>query len=86
MLCSKASIYKVDRGVTLSEALLRHDKWLKKGDKECQFYCSYLVKLDCRVKLESECIFKKIRKPPYFNRIKEKVRDITVLSKRYGLT
>ncbi|KAG7945903.1 hypothetical protein I3843_14G011400 [Carya illinoinensis] len=60
---------QVDRGVTLSEALLRHDKWLeKKGIKSTDFAVVTWSNWDCRVMLESECRFKKIRKPPYFNR------------------
>jgi ERI1 exoribonuclease 2 len=60
---------QVDRGVTLSEALLRHDKWLeKKGIKHANFVVVTWSNWDCRVMLESECRFKKIRKPPYFNR------------------
>ncbi|XP_028784341.1 uncharacterized protein LOC114740362 [Neltuma alba] len=60
---------QVDRGVTLSEALLRHDKWLeKKGIKNTNFAVVTWSNWDCRVMLESECRFKKIRKPPYFNR------------------
>lgn len=60
---------QVDRGVTLSEALLRHDKWLeKKGIKNANFVVVTWSSWDCRVMLESECRFKKIRKPPYFNR------------------
>ncbi|XP_010520080.1 PREDICTED: ERI1 exoribonuclease 3-like [Tarenaya hassleriana] len=60
---------QVDRGVTLSEALLRHDKWLeKKGIKNSNFVVVTWSNWDCRVMLESECRFKKIRKPPYFNR------------------
>ncbi|CAL5328774.1 unnamed protein product [Camellia sinensis] len=59
----------VDRGVTLSEALLRHDKWLeKKGIKNTNFAVVTWSNWDCRVMLESECRYKKIRKPPYFNR------------------
>lgn len=60
---------QVDRGVSLSEALLRHDKWLeKKGIKNANFAVVTWSDWDCRVMLESECRFKKIRKPPYFNR------------------
>ncbi|KAG6598660.1 ERI1 exoribonuclease 2, partial [Cucurbita argyrosperma subsp. sororia] len=60
---------QVDRGVTLNEALLRHDKWLeKKGIKNTNFAVVTWSNWDCRVMLESECRFKKIRKPPYFNR------------------
>ncbi|KAF5742462.1 hypothetical protein HS088_TW09G00511 [Tripterygium wilfordii] len=60
---------QVDRGVSLSEALLRHDKWLeKKGIKNTNFAVVTWSNWDCRVMLESECRFKKICKPPYFNR------------------
>ncbi|KAI3742865.1 hypothetical protein L1987_60563 [Smallanthus sonchifolius] len=60
---------QVDGGVTLSEALLRHDKWLeRKGIKNANFAVVTWSNWDCRVMLESECRFKKIRKPPYFNR------------------
>lgn len=60
---------QVDRGVPLSEALLRHDKWLeKKGIKNTNFAVVTWSNWDCRVMLESECRYKKIRKPPYFNR------------------
>lgn len=60
---------QVDRGVTLSEALLKHDKWLEnKGIKNTNFAVVTWSNWDCRVMLESECRFKKIRKPPYFNR------------------
>ncbi|URE39185.1 Cytochrome P450, partial [Musa troglodytarum] len=59
----------VDRGVPLSEALLMHDKWLeKKGIKHKNFAVVTWSNWDCRVMLESECKFKRIRKPPYFNR------------------
>lgn len=61
--------FQVDRGVTLSEALLRHDKWLEnKGIKNTNFAVVTWSNWDCRVMLESECRFKKIWKPPYFNR------------------
>ncbi|KAG9151832.1 hypothetical protein Leryth_002099 [Lithospermum erythrorhizon] len=60
---------QVDRGVTLGEALLRHDKWLeKKGIKNTQFAVVTWSNWDCQVMLESECRYKNIRKPPYFNR------------------
>ncbi|XP_076939550.1 uncharacterized protein LOC143608387 [Bidens hawaiensis] len=61
--------FQVDRGVTLSEALVRHDKWLEmKGVKNANFAVVTWSNWDCRVMLESECRFKKIRKPSYFNR------------------
>ncbi|KAF9593933.1 hypothetical protein IFM89_026176 [Coptis chinensis] len=59
----------VERGVPLSEALLMHDKWLEdKGIKHTNFAVVTWSNWDCRVMLESECRFKRIRKPPYFNR------------------
>ncbi|KAI5438196.1 hypothetical protein KIW84_024081 [Lathyrus oleraceus] len=46
---------QVDRGVTLSEALPRHDKWLeKKGIKNANFAVVTWSSWDCRVMLESE--------------------------------
>ncbi|GAB2277090.1 hypothetical protein Dimus_011799 [Dionaea muscipula] len=60
---------QVDKGVLLSEALLMHDKWLEeKGIKNTNFAVVTWSNWDCRVMLESECRFKRIRKPPYFNR------------------
>ncbi|CAN6443320.1 unnamed protein product [Victoria cruziana] len=60
---------QVDRGVPLSEALLMHDKWLEdNGIKHTNFAVVTWSNWDCRVMLESECRFKRIRKPPYFNR------------------
>ncbi|KAG0462335.1 hypothetical protein HPP92_020811 [Vanilla planifolia] len=63
---------QVDRGVSLSEALLMHDKWLEeKGIKNKNFAIVTWSNWDCRVMLESECKLKRIRKPPYFNRCLE---------------
>ncbi|KAL9260517.1 3'-5' exonuclease Snipper-like protein [Drosera capensis] len=60
---------QVDKGVLLSEALLMHDKWLEeKGIKHTNFAVVTWSNWDCRVMLQSECRFKRIRKPPYFNR------------------
>ncbi|XP_074310629.1 uncharacterized protein LOC141646641 [Silene latifolia] len=60
---------QVDKGVLLGEALLMHDKWLEdKGVKHTNFAVVTWSNWDCRVMLESECRFKRIRKPPYFNR------------------
>uniref|UniRef100_A0A7C9D0E9 GRF-type domain-containing protein n=1 Tax=Opuntia streptacantha TaxID=393608 RepID=A0A7C9D0E9_OPUST len=60
---------QVDDGVILSEALLMHDRWLEdKGIKHTNFAIVTWSNWDCRVMLESECRFKRIRKPPYFNR------------------
>ncbi|CAO2837400.1 unnamed protein product [Amaranthus hypochondriacus] len=59
---------QVDEGVLLSEALLMHDKWLEeRGIKHTNFAVVTWTNWDCRVMLESECRFKKIRKPTYFN-------------------
>ncbi|KAJ8446839.1 hypothetical protein Cgig2_016149 [Carnegiea gigantea] len=61
--------HEVDEGVLLSEALLMHDKWLEdKGIKHTNFAIVTWSNWDCRVMLESECRFKRITKPPYFNR------------------
>jgi len=55
--------------VPLGEALLMHDKWLEdKGIKNTNFAVVTWSNWDCRTMLESECRFKRIRKPPYFNR------------------
>ncbi|CAI9786115.1 unnamed protein product [Fraxinus pennsylvanica] len=60
---------QVDRGVTLSEALLSHDEWLeKKGIKNTNFAVVTWSNWDCQVMLESECQYKNLKKPPYFNR------------------
>ncbi|XP_020701800.1 uncharacterized protein LOC110113520 isoform X1 [Dendrobium catenatum] len=59
---------QVDKGVSLSEALLLHDKWLEdKGIKHKNFAVVTWSDWDCRVMLETECRFKGIRKPHYFN-------------------
>jgi len=60
---------QVDQGVSLSRALLMHDGWLEgNGIKHTNFAVVTWSNWDCRVMLESECKFKKISKPPYFNR------------------
>ncbi|KAL9234822.1 hypothetical protein vseg_009647 [Gypsophila vaccaria] len=60
---------QVDEGVLLSEALYLHDKWLEeKGIKNTKFAIVTWSNWDCRVILESECRYKKIKKPSYFNR------------------
>ncbi|KAL0926943.1 hypothetical protein M5K25_003200 [Dendrobium thyrsiflorum] len=59
---------QVDKGVSLSEALLLHDKWLEdEGIKHKNFAVVTWSDWDCRVMLETECRFKGIRKPHYFN-------------------
>ncbi|XP_074321231.1 uncharacterized protein LOC141657791 [Silene latifolia] len=60
---------QVDKGFPLSEALLAHDKWLEeKGVRHTDFAVVTWSNWDCQVMLESECRFKKISKPSYFNR------------------
>ncbi|CAM8966747.1 unnamed protein product [Rhodiola kirilowii] len=59
---------QVDKGVTLSEALSMHDEWLQQlGIKNSKFAVVTWSNWDCRIMLESECQFKKILKPTYFN-------------------
>ncbi|KAI5669054.1 hypothetical protein M9H77_18907 [Catharanthus roseus] len=60
---------QVDAGVTLNEALVMFDEWLEKnGIKKTNFAVVTWGDWDCRVMLESECQYKKIRKPSYFNK------------------
>uniref|UniRef100_A0A7N0UH35 GRF-type domain-containing protein n=1 Tax=Kalanchoe fedtschenkoi TaxID=63787 RepID=A0A7N0UH35_KALFE len=60
---------QVDKGVLLGDALLLHDRWLEeKGIKQTNFAVVTWSNWDCRVMLESECRFKRIPKPTYFNR------------------
>ncbi|KAG8363972.1 hypothetical protein BUALT_Bualt19G0078000 [Buddleja alternifolia] len=60
---------QVDVGVTLSEALFEHDQWLEKsGIKYSNFVVVTWSDWDCKVMLESECRYKNIRKPSYFDR------------------
>ncbi|MQM14531.1 hypothetical protein Taro_047461 [Colocasia esculenta] len=71
----------VDRGVPLSEALLMHDKWLEdKGIKYTNFAVVTWSNWDCRVMLESECRFKRIRKPPYFNSVRCNLKEAVQLA------
>lgn len=52
----------------LNKALFMHDKWLEQlGIKDSKFAVVTWSDWDCRVMLESECRFKKILKPTYFN-------------------
>ncbi|KAK9169746.1 hypothetical protein Syun_001886 [Stephania yunnanensis] len=63
------SLYKVDRGVPLKEALSSHDKWLEeRGIKNKNFAVVTWSNWDCRVMLDSECRFKGLDKPQYFNK------------------
>lgn len=67
----------MDRGLLLSEALIRHDKWLeKKGIKNTNFAIVTWSDWDCRVMLESECRYKNIKKPSYFNRYIHTLSDM----------
>lgn len=60
---------QVDRGVPLNVALGMHDSWLEgNGIKHKRFAVVTWGDWDCRTMLESECRFKRIPKPPYFNR------------------
>ncbi|KQK16243.1 ERI1 exoribonuclease 2 [Brachypodium distachyon] len=65
----------VDGGVDLAEALRLHDAWLEAAmagrpwAKKCgSFAVLTWGDWDCRTMLESECRFKGIAKPPYFDR------------------
>lgn len=58
----------VDTGVSLSEAIRLHDKWLEMlGIKEEKFAVVTWSSWDCKVMLDSECRHKKITKPSYFD-------------------
>ncbi|KAK1680486.1 hypothetical protein QYE76_041334 [Lolium multiflorum] len=61
----------VDGGVDLGDALLLHDSWLKAatGARKCiRLAVVTWGDWDCRTMLESECLFKGIAKPTYFDR------------------
>ncbi|XP_051207567.1 uncharacterized protein [Lolium perenne] len=62
----------VDGGVDLGEALLLHDRWLQAATAGARKGGSLAVVTwgdwDCRTMLESECVFKGIEKPAYFDR------------------
>lgn len=59
----------MDTGVPLNVALGMHDRWLEgNGIKHKRFAVVTWGDWDCRTMLESECRFKRIPKPPYFNR------------------
>uniref|UniRef100_A0ACD5V176 Uncharacterized protein n=1 Tax=Avena sativa TaxID=4498 RepID=A0ACD5V176_AVESA len=66
----------VDGGVDLEDALWLHDAWLKaatvgtgaRAKKGSGLAVVTWGDWDCRTMLESECRFKGIAKPPYFNR------------------
>ncbi|CAA0831437.1 Unknown protein [Striga hermonthica] len=60
---------QVDKGITLSKAIVSHDQWLEKiGLKTTKFAVVTWSDWDCEVMLESECRYKHIEKPAYFNR------------------
>lgn len=61
----------VDAGVDLGEALRAHDAWLQAatgGKKGGSFAVVTWGDWDCRTMLESECSFKDLAKPAYFDR------------------
>ncbi|XP_051186194.1 uncharacterized protein [Lolium perenne] len=62
----------VDGGVDLREALLLHHRWLQAATAGARKGGSLAVVTwgdwDCRTMLESECVFKGIEKPAYFDR------------------
>ncbi|XP_066356154.1 cysteine-rich receptor-like protein kinase 8 [Miscanthus floridulus] len=62
----------VDAGVELAVVLRMHGEWLQKmGTKKCSGFRFVVVtwgNWDCRSMLESECRFKGIDRPPYFDR------------------
>jgi ERI1 exoribonuclease 2 len=62
----------VDGGVDLGEALLLHHRWLQAATAGARKGGSLAVVTwgdwDCRTMLESECVFKGIEKPAYFDR------------------
>ncbi|KAM0900192.1 hypothetical protein ACQ4PT_020805 [Festuca glaucescens] len=62
----------VDGGVDLGEALWLHDRWLQAATAGARKGGSLAVVTwgdwDCRTMLESECLFKGISKPSYFDR------------------
>ncbi|KAK1681935.1 hypothetical protein QYE76_042783 [Lolium multiflorum] len=62
----------VDGGVDLREALLLHDRWLQAATAGARKGGSLVVVTwgdwDCRTMLDSECLFKGIEKPAYFDR------------------
>lgn len=61
--------HQVDSGIVLGEALLLHDNWLQHmGVRGTDFAVVTWSDWDCQVMLESECRFKNIPKPAYFNR------------------
>lgn len=59
---------QVDTGVSLRVAIRLHDEWLEKlGIKTTKFAVVTWSNWDCKVMLESECRYKKIAKPSYFD-------------------
>ncbi|KAL5228790.1 hypothetical protein ABZP36_017055 [Zizania latifolia] len=61
----------VDGGVGLAEALVKHDEWLRAAwamNGGGRFAVVTWGDWDCGTMLESECRFKGITKPPYFDR------------------
>ncbi|KAG0584467.1 hypothetical protein KC19_3G212200 [Ceratodon purpureus] len=60
---------QVDNGVLLGKALQMHDAWLEENNvKHKRFVVATWSDWDCRTMLESECLYKGLQKPLYFNR------------------
>jgi ERI1 exoribonuclease 2 len=59
---------QVDAGVELWEALAMHDAWLRRAVGDRSFAVVTWGDWDCRTMLESECRFKGLAKPVYFDR------------------
>lgn len=63
------SFLQVDNGVLLGKALQMHDAWLEENDvKSKRFVVATWSDWDCRIMLDSECLYKGLHKPLYFNR------------------
>lgn len=60
---------QVDNGVLLGKALQMHDAWLDENNvKSKRFVVATWSDWDCRTMLDSECLYKGLPKPLYFNR------------------
>lgn len=71
MLMKELMIYflQVDNGVLLGKALKMLDAWLEENEvKSKRFVVATWSDWDCRTMLDSECLYKGLQKPLYFNR------------------
>lgn len=60
---------QVDNGVLLGKALKMFDAWLEENEvKNKRFVVATWSDWDCRTMLDSECLYKGLQKPLYFNR------------------